>query len=59
MEVLICVKMESSLGCIAGAINTTFAIESTEELTFEEVMTPEVIEKYNAKTRGEVNIEPE
>ena len=51
--------MESSLGCIAGAINTTFAIESTEELTFEEVMTPEVIEKYNAKTRGEVNIEPE
>lgn len=37
---------------VADEINTTFAIESTEELTFEEAMTPEVIEKYNAKTTG-------
>jgi hypothetical protein len=37
---------------VADEINTTFAIESTVELSFEEVMTPEVIEKYNAKTMG-------
>jgi hypothetical protein len=37
---------------VADEINTTFAIESTVELSFEEAMTPEVIEKYNAKTRG-------
>jgi hypothetical protein len=37
---------------VADEINTTFAIESTVELSFEEAMTPEVIEKYNAKTTG-------
>ena len=37
---------------VADEINTTFAIESTEELTFEEAMTPEIIAKYNAKTTG-------
>ncbi len=37
---------------VADEINNTFAIESTQELTFEEVLTPEVIEKYNAKTTG-------
>jgi len=37
---------------VADEINTTFAIESTQELTFEEILTPEVIEKYNAKTTG-------
>ena len=37
---------------VADEINTTFAIESTQELSFEEAMTPEVIEKYNAKTTG-------
>ncbi|MBL4799560.1 MAG: hypothetical protein JKY50_19325 [Oleispira sp.] len=41
---------------VADEINTTFAIESTEELTFKEAMTPEVIEKYNAKTTGGKNI---
>ncbi|PHR98836.1 MAG: hypothetical protein COA78_25610 [Blastopirellula sp.] len=34
---------------VADEINTTFAIESTEELSFEEAMTPAIIEKYNAK----------
>ena len=38
--------------CVADEINTTFAIESTVELSFEEAMTPAVIEKYNAKTTG-------
>ena len=28
------------------------AIDATEELTFEEAMTPAIIEKYNAKTTG-------
>lgn len=37
---------------VADKINTTFVIESTEELTFEEVMTPAIIEKYNARTTG-------
>jgi hypothetical protein len=37
---------------VADEINTTFAIESTVELSFEEAMTSEVIEKYNAKTPG-------
>jgi NADPH:quinone reductase-like Zn-dependent oxidoreductase len=37
---------------VADEINTTFAIESTEELTFEEALTPEIIAKYNAKTTG-------
>jgi hypothetical protein len=37
---------------VADEINTTFAIESTVELSFEEAMTHEVIEKYNAKTTG-------
>ncbi|WP_339773161.1 zinc-binding dehydrogenase [uncultured Paraglaciecola sp.] len=37
---------------VADEINTTFAIESTEELTFEEALTPETIIKYNAKTTG-------
>jgi hypothetical protein len=37
---------------VADEINTTFAFESTVELSFEEAMTPEVIEKYNAKTTG-------
>ena len=36
---------------VADEINTTFAIESTVELSFE-AMTPEVIAKYNAKTTG-------
>jgi hypothetical protein len=35
-----------------GQINTMFAIESAVMLSFEEAMTPEVIEKYNAKTTG-------
>ena len=38
---------------VADEINTTFAIESTVELSFEKAMTPEIIEKYNAKTTGE------
>jgi hypothetical protein len=38
---------------VADEVNTRFAIESTDELTFEEAMTPEIIEKYNAKTTGE------
>ena len=37
---------------VADEINTTLAIESTQELTFEEVITPELIEKYNATTTG-------
>jgi NADPH:quinone reductase-like Zn-dependent oxidoreductase len=37
---------------VASEINTTFAIESTEELTFAEALTPAVIAKYNAKTTG-------
>ena len=37
---------------VADKINTTFAIESTVELSFEEAMTLEIIEKYNAKTTG-------
>jgi hypothetical protein len=37
---------------VADEINTNFSIESTVELSFEEAMTVEVIEKYNAKTTG-------
>jgi hypothetical protein len=37
---------------ITDEINTTFAIESTEELSFKEALTPAIIEAYNAKTTG-------
>ena len=37
---------------VADEINTTFAIESSEELSFEEALTPEIIAKYNAKSTG-------
>jgi hypothetical protein len=37
---------------VVDEINTTFAIESTEELSFEEALTPAIIEEYNAKTTG-------
>jgi hypothetical protein len=37
---------------VADEINTTFAIESTVERSFEEALTPYLIEKYNAKTTG-------
>ncbi|QHJ10541.1 L-threonine 3-dehydrogenase [Paraglaciecola mesophila] len=37
---------------VADEINTTFAIESSVELSFEEALTPEIIAKYNAKSTG-------
>jgi hypothetical protein len=37
---------------LADEINTTFAIESTEELSLEEALMPAIIQKYNAKTTG-------
>ncbi|MEH6712041.1 MAG: zinc-binding dehydrogenase [Paraglaciecola polaris] len=37
---------------VADEINTTFAIDSTEVLTFEQVLTPEIAIKYNAKSTG-------
>ncbi|GAC15938.1 zinc-binding dehydrogenase [Aliiglaciecola lipolytica] len=38
---------------VANEINTTFAIDFTEELTFDQVLQPEVIQKYMAKKTGE------
>ncbi len=38
---------------VADEINTTFAIEFSEELSFEQAMTPENIMRYNAKKTGE------
>ena len=37
---------------VADEINTTFALDFTAELTFEEAMTPAFIELYNAKKTG-------
>jgi NADPH:quinone reductase-like Zn-dependent oxidoreductase len=37
---------------VADEMNTTFAIESTEELSLEEALTPAIIQIYNAKTTG-------
>lgn len=38
---------------VADEIKTTFAIDFTDELTFEQAMTPSVIMQYNAKKTGE------
>ncbi len=37
---------------VADEINTTFAIESSVELTFEEALTPQTVVKYFAKSTG-------
>jgi NADPH:quinone reductase-like Zn-dependent oxidoreductase len=37
---------------VADEMNTTFAIESTEELSLKEALTSAIIQKYNAKTTG-------
>lgn len=38
---------------VANEINTTFATEFTDELDFEQAMTPETVLQYNAKKTGE------
>jgi len=38
---------------VAAEINTTFASTYTAELSFEQILTPEIINKYNAKKTGE------
>jgi hypothetical protein len=38
---------------VADEIQTTFACSFTEELTFEQAMTPEIVLQYNAKKTGE------
>ena len=38
---------------VADEIKTTFACEFTQELSFEEALTPEIITRYNAKKTGE------
>ncbi len=38
---------------VADEINTTFATEFTDELNFEQAMTPSVLQQYNAKKTGE------
>lgn len=38
---------------VASEINTTFASTYTAELSFEQMLTPEVIQQYNAKKTGE------
>lgn len=38
---------------VADGINTTFASTFTQELDFEEAMTPEIVARYNAKKTGE------
>lgn len=38
---------------VADEINTTFACAFTQELSFEQAMTPEIILQYNAKKTGE------
>ncbi|MBL4790095.1 MAG: zinc-binding dehydrogenase [Kordiimonadaceae bacterium] len=38
---------------VANEIQTTFAIDFTDELTFEQAMTPSTIMQYNAKKTGE------
>ena len=38
---------------VANEIQTTFAIDFTDELTFEQAMTPATIMQYNAKKTGE------
>ncbi|MEO0368549.1 MAG: zinc-binding dehydrogenase [Pseudomonadota bacterium] len=38
---------------VADEINTTFASHFTDEISFEEMLTPEVIANYNAKRTGE------
>jgi hypothetical protein len=49
-------KIDELYKRVADEVNTAFAIESTEVLTFEELQSPGIIEKYNAKTTGEVYI---
>jgi len=38
---------------VADEINTTFACSFTDELSFEQAMTPEIVLQYNAKKTGE------
>jgi NADPH:quinone reductase-like Zn-dependent oxidoreductase len=38
---------------VADEIQTTFACSFTDELTFEQAMTPEIVLQYNAKKTGE------
>jgi len=38
---------------VADEITTTFACSFTEELSFEQAMSPEIVLQYNAKKTGE------